>query len=379
MSFFQGVWGSSLAKLSQGRRVFLVPLMPIFLPSLYRCSGVTYLDHAGTTLYAKSQLEAHTTNLAANLYGNPHSQSPSSQLTTAAVDHARDSVLQFFGTDSSHYDVVFTSGCTGALKLLGESFPWHCRKKPQPFSTPNISSATTAETTVFYTRDLKKVQAAGNSSSYEIVQGSVFCYLEDNHTSVVGMREVAVQCGARAICVAEQDIISSSQFEIGTTLLKSGTPQTEPVPSNCTVNDISEDQDCSHQREIFNLFAYPAQSNFSGRKYPLSWAADIQNGRLFFSGLHPPTFPKYPSSSWKICLDAASFVATNPLDLSRFPVDFVTLSFYKMFGFPTGLGALLVRKDNSQLLHKNYFGGGSVLSTVSRTGLHVSRQQLHER
>lgn len=371
MSFFQGVRNSPLAGLSKERVVGEISSTESLL-----FTGVTYLDHAGATLYAKSQLEAHVTNLATNLYGNPHSQSPSSQLTTAAVDHARESVLQFFGTDSSHYDVVFTSGCTGALKLLGESFPWHCRKKPQPFSTPNMSKA---ETAVFYTRDFKKAQAVDNSSSYEIIQGSVFCYLEDNHTSVVGMREVAVQCGARAVCVAERDIISSSQFEIGTTLLKSGTPHTEPVPSNCTVNDISEDQGCSNQREIFNLFAYPAQSNFSGQKYPLSWAADIQNGQLFFSGLHPPTFPKYPSSSWKICLDAASFVATNPLDLSKFPIDFVTLSFYKMFGFPTGLGALLVRKDNSELLHKSYFGGGSVLSTVSRTGLHVSRQELHER
>lgn len=342
---------------------------------------MTYLDHAGATLYAKSQLEAHLSNLSSNLYGNPHSQSPSSQLTTAAVDHARESVLRFFGTDLSHYDVVFTSGCTGALKLLAESFPWH-REKPQSFTTPNtcISSSTKSDTTVFYTRDLKKAQAAGSSfSSCEFVQGSVFCYLEDNHTSVVGMREVAVQCGARAVCVAEQDIISPSQFELGTTLSRSGTPQSEPVTSNCVLNDISEDQDRSNQREILNLFAYPAQSNFSGKKYPLSWAADIQNGQLLLSGIHPPTFPKYPSSSWKICLDAASFVGTNPLDLSKFPVDFVTLSFYKIFGFPTGLGALLVRQDNSQLLHKSYFGGGTVLGTVSRTGLHVSRQQLHER
>lgn len=32
--------------------------------------------------------------------------------------------------------------------------------------------------------------------------------------------------------------------------------------------------------------------------------------------------------------------------------DFVTLSFYKMFGFPTGLGALLVHRRSVDLLRK---------------------------
>ena len=46
---------------------------------------------------------------------------------------------------------------------------------------------------------------------------------------------------------------------------------------------------------------------------------------------------------WKVLLDAAAFAPTQPLDLSQFPADFVAVSFYKMFGYPTGLGALLVR------------------------------------
>ncbi|CAG7731321.1 unnamed protein product, partial [Allacma fusca] len=42
------------------------------------------------------------------------------------------------------------------------------------------------------------------------------------------------------------------------------------------------------------------------------------------------------SSNWYVLLDAASYVATNALDLSLHPADFIVLSFYKMFGFPTG-------------------------------------------
>jgi len=39
---------------------------------------------------------------------------------------------------------------------------------------------------------------------------------------------------------------------------------------------------------------------------------------------------------WFVVVDAAALVSCSPLDLSRYSPDFVTLSFYKMFGFPTG-------------------------------------------
>ena len=56
--------------------------------------------------------------------------------------------------------------------------------------------------------------------------------------------------------------------------------------------------------------------------------------------------------TWKVMLDAAAFVPSNPLDLTEFPADFVSISFYKMFGYPTGLGALLIRTENVALMNK---------------------------
>lgn len=41
------------------------------------------------------------------------------------------------------------------------------------------------------------------------------------------------------------------------------------------------------------------------------------------------------------------------------------LSYYKIFGYPTGLGALLVRKDTLSVLTKRYFGGGAVTVSVA--------------
>jgi hypothetical protein len=41
------------------------------------------------------------------------------------------------------------------------------------------------------------------------------------------------------------------------------------------------------------------------------------------------------------------------------------LSYYKIFGYPTGLGALIARKDALPLLRKRYFGGGTVTISVA--------------
>lgn len=40
---------------------------------------------------------------------------------------------------------------------------------------------------------------------------------------------------------------------------------------------------------------------------------------------------------WFVGLDAASYVASNKLDLSKNKPDFIAISFYKMFGWPTGM------------------------------------------
>lgn len=51
-------------------------------------------------------------------------------------------------------------------------------------------------------------------------------------------------------------------------------------------------------------------------------------------------------------MDAAAYAPTQPLDLSTLQADFVDVAFYKMFGYPTGLGALLVRTEVVPLLRK---------------------------
>ena len=91
-----------------------------------------------------------------------------------------------------------------------------------------------------------------------------------------------------------------------------------------------------------NLFAYPAQSNFSGVQHPLGWIATAQ------------------ARGWDVLLDAAAFVPTNRLDLSRVHPDYVALSFYKMFGYPTGVGVLIARRSALEKLRRPWFSGGTI-------------------
>lgn len=48
------------------------------------------------------------------------------------------------------------------------------------------------------------------------------------------------------------------------------------------------------------------------------------------------TLTETTEDSWMVLLDAAALVPTSPLDLKANGADFVCISFYKMFGFPTG-------------------------------------------
>jgi selenocysteine lyase/cysteine desulfurase len=89
------------------------------------------------------------------------------------------------------------------------------------------------------------------------------------------------------------------------------------------------------------LFAYPAQSNFSGNRYPLT-LVDRAHER-----------------GQDVLLDIAAYAPSHAISLGN--VDFAALSFYKLFGYPTGVGALIARRDALAKLRRPWFAGGTVL------------------
>jgi selenocysteine lyase/cysteine desulfurase len=65
-------------------------------------------------------------------------------------------------------------------------------------------------------------------------------------------------------------------------------------------------------------------------------------------------------------------VSTNALSLRACKATFVVVSFYKMFGYPTGVGALIVRHDALKRLKRPWFSGG----TVERVWVSQRRHKL---
>jgi selenocysteine lyase/cysteine desulfurase len=91
-----------------------------------------------------------------------------------------------------------------------------------------------------------------------------------------------------------------------------------------------------------SLFAYPAQSNYSGVQHPLDWVRVAQE------------------HGWRVLVDAAAFLPTSRLDLGTWHPDFVSVSWYKLFGYPTGLGSLIARREALSELERPWFAGGSI-------------------
>src|SRR5207253_1801150 len=77
-----------------------------------------------------------------------------------------------------------------------------------------------------------------------------------------------------------------------------------------------------------------------------------------------------------VLLDAAAFVPSNQLDLSAHPADFVAISFYKLFGYPTGIGALVARREAVSRLRRPWFSGGTVEFASTQHHLHRLRPEL---
>jgi len=235
--------------------------------------GHVYLDYTGGGLYAESQLRRHNKLLSEHVFGNPHSTNPTSIAATQLIEHAREYVLKFFNADPEEYLAIFTPNASGALKLVGESYPFSNGRYLLTF---------------------------------------------DNHNSVNGIREFAHARGAEV------------------TYIPVALPDMGVDPSQLSL-ELARPSKKGH-----NLFAYPAQSNFSSVQHPLEWIEEAHK------------------HGWDVLLDAAAFVPTSQLDLSKVKPDFVPVSFYKMFGYPTGLGALIARKSALEKLHRPWFAGGTI-------------------
>jgi selenocysteine lyase/cysteine desulfurase len=160
------------------------------------------------------------------------------------------------------------------------------------------------------------------AEAFPFRRGSRFVATADNHNSVNGLR------------IAAQRRRAAVDYVPLTREMRARSPQQWLTPASAP-----------------SLFAYPAQSNFSGVRHPLEWVRFAQR------------------RGYRVLLDAASFAPTGRLALTAAPADFVAISFYKLFGYPTGVGALVARRDALAALRRTYFAGGTVQFVAVKAAL----------
>ncbi|KAK6934806.1 Molybdenum cofactor sulfurase, C-terminal, partial [Dillenia turbinata] len=296
-----------------------------------RLQGLVYLDHAGATLYSESQLEAVFKDFNSNVYGNPHSQSDCSSATSDIVREAREQVLSFCNASPKDYKCIFTSGATGALKIIGEAFPWSCQ--------------------------------------------STFMYTMENHNSVLGIREYALNQGAAAVAVDIEDAPQNAKS--GNAVPQNGKPGSL-TSIKLSHHSIQKRNQAGYRQEVptgdaCNLFAFPSECNFSGVRFSLDLVKFIKEDSKEILKDSPLC-----KGRWMVLIDAAKGCATEPPDLSKYHADFVVISFYKLFGYPTGLGALIVRNEAAKLLKKTYFSGGTVAAAIADFDFVMRRERFEE-
>ncbi|KAM7210389.1 molybdenum cofactor sulfurase [Rhypophila decipiens] len=294
--------------------------------------GHVYLDYTGSGLAAKSQHQSHNERVVNTLYGNPHSVNPTSGAATEAIEKTRARILAHVNASPDEYVVIFTANATAAARLVAESYPF------------------TAKTKLVLTAD--------------------------NHNSINGIREFAKAKGTKTTYVplttpdlgvdeaALQAVLSESTPK-KRTQIRDRLPKIKSWLSSlltpCLVPPASSRK--------AGLFAYPAQSNFSGVRHPLSY------------------IPLAQKQGYHVLLDTAAYLPTSPLDLSptsRYRPDFCIISFYKLFGTPTGVGALIARRDSLTTLlapNRPWFSGGTITAVTVSTPWHnftQSPQSIHE-
>lgn len=168
--------------------------------------------------------------------------------------------------------------------------------------------------------------------SFPFAPGGQLLLTADNHNSVNGLREFASAKGADVAYAG----LTRPALRVDLPALQAQLAQGAAAAGGAP-----------------RLLAFPAQSNFSGVKHPLLLIEEAQ------------------ALGWQVLLDAAAYVPTNALDLQQLSPDFVVMSFYKMFGYPTGVGCLLVRNETLPLLKRPWFGGGTVNFATVQGRMHV--------
>ena len=368
-----------------------------------------YVDYAGAALPTQSQMREIFGGITdSQILGNPHSMGPAASRSKAGLEQVTKRILDHFHAqpgrlyghggcattekgknattasstsftveDHPGYEIIFTSGTTDAIRIVGEHFPWRIARN-------------------------RENKASEESPS------SLFIYAQNSHTSVIGIREIALQSNSSTSVVCQpidqlfETILrhtDGQSLEDQFRKLSMKTKGTSKFVQNNGVVANSPDGIVQCRYCVPHLFVVPLECNFSGDRAEAQSAFqrlyDIDsfstNDKLPLCG---ECQQKEHHQSWYTMLDIAKAASTGPVNLCELNPDFACVSFYKMFGEPTGLGCLFVKRTAIDVLfpthgtngnvdssmsrashRRHYVGGGSVNIIVAGTDYMVSRSE----
>lgn len=251
------------------------------LPRLLMASPMHYLDWGGGAPLSVECAEAMALRMCdPRPLLNPHTGFGESPVI---VQNMRRLVLEFFGASQDSHILIWTSGATQSLHIVGEHFLLN--------------------------------------------ETSALVYSLESHTSVLGLRTIAK--GPVGVASIENSL-DIQWFR--------GHPP-DPI--------------------YHGLYVLTGECNLSGAQLE-----DL-----------PATVRRLRQAGYTVMLDAAKLACTpGGLNLAEVEADFVAVSLYKIFGAPTGLGALIVRVGSISKLTSSfatglsYFGGGSVDAVSANSG-----------
>jgi molybdenum cofactor sulfurtransferase len=175
--------------------------------------------------------------------------------------------------------------------------------------------------------------------SFPFTAGSKFILPVDAHNSLHGVRSFATAKGAEVVYLEspEEGGIFLDQIKVRHSFQSFG-------DFSCSIQGILDAPPGSKNGSAPSIFAFSGQSNITNTRTPLSIASYAKQ-RGYYT-----------------VLDAAALAPTCPISLRNSQVDAMAISFYKMFGYPTGVGALIMKREFAEMISrtKPWFAGGTV-------------------
>ncbi|KAH7426897.1 hypothetical protein KP509_10G021100 [Ceratopteris richardii] len=284
------------------------------------------LDYCGFGLFSQAQQEDiapeedgyssrfSLTEISANLW----SHALFGYAAKGTMEYAiRARIMEFLSLPVSEYSMVFTSSRGATFKLLADAYPW--------------SSSSHLVTMYDYESEsvgwMEKRAAEGGANVYRARfrwPSLRVCSAELKKVLTAGSgKKIKVMRGKKQ----QQANDSDSRY------FSDAHPPSRPSVASWLDRVSLQQQNHRKGDEKKGLFVFPVQSRISGAKYSYQWMSLAQQNQ------------------WRVLLDASALGPKDmdSLGLSLFRPDFITASFYRLFGGdPSGFGCLLIKNSVAQ-------------------------------